>query len=80
MKNYEVTVAVADIYRDLADSCVPAPTKERMVKTELKRRFKNAGIIFYDRPGLYPIPPCRTKFKMAADGMAVITIYQQIYN
>ena len=49
--------------------------QERFLLAEIKRIFTRQGIAFYDRPGLYPLPPCHYNARRVG-GELVITITQ----
>lgn len=76
MATLTVTVSVADVYRDFIECKVSPAMKEEMIKKEIKLRFIQAGISFYDRLGLYPIPPCKVTTLTEPDGLKIITIKQ----
>lgn len=80
MTNSTVTVSVADVYRDLSDCIAIHGAFEQMVLTEIKQRFVRAGISFYDRIGLYPIPPYQMSSVMERSGLQIITIKQQRFD
>lgn len=69
------TVSVASVYRQLS-SKIKTDNIEQAVIDEVKRQFERSGIIFYDKPGLYPIPPSHSKYEKPCSGMEVITISQ----
>lgn len=71
----KITVSVADVYHSLSGS-VCANNLEHAVNAEVKNRFIKGGILFYDKPGLYPIPPAKTTFEKSCEGLRIITIRQ----
>lgn len=74
MRKHTVTVSVGEVYRSLPGT-LRTKDAESTINTEVKRRFERQGIHFLDKPGLYPVPPC----KMSRDkqgGSHVITISQ----
>lgn len=75
MTQIKHTVSVATVYKQLSGK-VKKDDIEQAVKDEVKRQFERSGIIFYDKPGLYPIPPSHAKHEKSPCGMEVITITQ----
>lgn len=76
MTQIKHTVSVASVYKQLVGTVKRADI-DRAVNEEVKRQFERAGIIFYDKPGLYPIPPSHEyREKRACGRMDVITITQ----
>ena len=76
MTQIKHTVSVASVYKQLVGTVKKADL-EHAVNEEVKSQFEQAGIVFYDKPGLHPIPPsheCREKG--ACGKMDVITITQ----
>ena len=74
MRKHTVTVSVGEVYRSLP-STLRTKDAENAVNDEVKRRFERQGIEFLDKPGLYPVPPCKmTRDKQG--GSHVITISQ----
>lgn len=71
----KITVSVADVMHSLS-GLVPSSHLEAEVNREVKHRFIRAGILFYDKPGLYPIPPAKTTFEKSCEGLRIITIKQ----
>ena len=70
------TVSVASVYKQLVGTVKRADI-DRAVNDEVKRQFEQAGIVFYDKPGLQPIPPSHERREKGACGkMDVITITQ----
>lgn len=55
----------------------PKPA-EKKVLDEVKARFEKRGIIFQDRPGLYPVPPYKLSSEKLVNGYKVITIKQEV--
>lgn len=76
MTQIKHTVAVVSVYKQLAGTVKQADL-DHAVTEEVKRQFEQAGIVFYDKPGLYPIPPSdELREVKACGGMDVITITQ----
>ena len=74
MSKHTVIVSVGEVYRSLPDT-LRTKDAESVINTEVKRRFERQGIEFLDKPGLYPVPPCKmTRDKQG--GSHVITISQ----
>ena len=74
MRKHTVTVSVGEVYRSLPGT-LRTKDAESTINTEVKRRFERQGIHFLDKPGLYPVPPCKmTRDKQG--GSHVITISQ----
>ena len=74
MRKHTVTVSVGEVYRSLPGT-LRTKDAENAVSDEVKRRFERQGIGFLDKPGLYPVPPCKmTRDKQG--GSHVITISQ----
>ena len=74
MRKHTVTVSVGEVYRSLLGT-LRTKDAESVINTEVKRRFERQGIEFLDKPGLYPVPPCKmTRDKQG--GSHVITISQ----
>jgi hypothetical protein len=44
---------------------------------EIKQRFIGKGIVFMDKPGLYPIPPCHKRLERVGNDL-VYTIRQDL--
>jgi len=74
----KITVSVGDVQRSVAKRGFDNHEKFiAAVNAELKHVFEAQGIRFYDKPGLYPLPPGRlTSQHMGVD--RIITISQDI--
>ena len=69
-----VTVHVSDLYKSLPKRINPDEV-ERQIKLLIKAEFERQGIRFLDKPGLYPVPPCKMS-REKVGGSHVITISQ----
>ena len=74
MRKHTVTVSVGEVYRSLPGT-LRTKDAESTINTEVKRRFERQGIHFLDKPGLYPVPPCKMS-REKVGGSHVITISQ----
>ena len=74
MRKHTVTVSVGEVYRSLPGP-LRAKDAERVINDEVKCRFGRQGIHFLDKPGLYPVPPCKMS-REKVGGSHVITISQ----
>ena len=74
MRKHTVVVSVGEVYRSLLGT-LRTKNAESVINTEVKRRFERHGIEFLDKPGLYPVPPCKMS-REKVGGSHVITISQ----
>ena len=68
------TVHVGDLYKSL-----PANTRKQyadeQIKALIKAEFERQGILFLDKPGLYPVQPCHMR-QETSGAFPIITIKQ----
>lgn len=74
MRKHTVVVSVGEVYRSLPGT-LRTKNAESVINAEVKRRFERQGIEFLDKPGLYPVPPCKMS-REKVGGSHVITISQ----
>ena len=74
MRKHTVVVSVGEVYRSLPGT-LRTKDAERVINDEVKRRFERQGIHFLDKPGLYPVLPCKMS-REKVGGSHVITISQ----
>lgn len=68
------TVHVGDLYKSLPKGIKPDEV-ERQIKLPIKSEFERQGILFLDKPGLYPVPPCHMR-QETSGALPIITIKQ----
>ena len=68
------TVHVGDLYKSLPHNHRTQNTDEK-IKAMIKADFERQGILFLDKPGLYPVPPCHMR-QETSGAFPIITIKQ----
>ena len=68
------TVHVGDLYKSLPHNHRTQNTDEQ-IKAMIKAEFERQGILFLDKPGLYPVPPCHMR-QETSGAFPIITIKQ----
>ena len=67
-------VHVGDLYKSLSAN-TRRSTADNQIKAMIKADFERQGILFLDKPGLYPVPPCHMR-QETSGAFPIITIKQ----